>query len=166
MQGRFGATLVEEERYLLPLSRYVHLNPARLRATRKLGWKEQLELLRDYRWSSYPTYIGRGRGLEFVSQEPLLEQVGGSGRGRRERYRQYVETGLAQADEEFRAIKQASVRCLGSEEFRSEVEGRHQDLLKGRGWREDAAGRKPRSRASVGAVEAAVREVTGLSRKG
>ena len=58
LQGRFDTTLAEGGRYLLQLSRYVHFNQVRIRATRRLGWKEQLKLLRVYRWSS-PLYFSK-----------------------------------------------------------------------------------------------------------
>ena len=56
--GGMGGTLAEGGRYLLQLSRYVHFNQVRIRATRRLGWKEQLKLLRVYRWSS-PLYFSK-----------------------------------------------------------------------------------------------------------
>jgi REP element-mobilizing transposase RayT len=50
MQGRYGARLVEADRYLLQLSRYLHLNPVRTRAAETVALKEQLQLLGRYRW--------------------------------------------------------------------------------------------------------------------
>ncbi len=46
-RGRFKSKLVEEERYLLTLSRYIHRNPI-----------DFVKSLADYRWSSYPAYLG------------------------------------------------------------------------------------------------------------
>jgi REP element-mobilizing transposase RayT len=36
-QGRFKAKLVEDEVYLLAVTRYIHLNPAKIAACRRLG---------------------------------------------------------------------------------------------------------------------------------
>ena len=53
-QGRFKAILVEEDNYLLEVSRYIILNPVRA------GMVERPE---EYRWSSYPSIIGMGKHL-------------------------------------------------------------------------------------------------------
>jgi REP element-mobilizing transposase RayT len=79
MQGRYGARLVEADRYLLQLSRYLHLNPVRTRTAEKLTLAEQRQLLRRYRWSSYLSYIGEAGRPEFLTERPILEQVGGRG---------------------------------------------------------------------------------------
>jgi len=159
MQGRFGAVLVEGDRYLLQLSRYVHLNPVHTQATRKLELGERLCLLRDYRWSSYPSYANTGPRLTFVTEEPILEQVGGRGRLSRERYRQYVETGLAEKDDEFLRVKRAAIHCLGSERFRTEVEQRHGELLQRSQRREDASFRRPSAKISAEEVVKIVGQV-------
>jgi len=56
-QGRYKGIIVEKEGYLIPLSRYVHLNPVRA------GRVERPE---KYRWSSYRGYIGKGKEEEWV----------------------------------------------------------------------------------------------------
>src|SRR6266705_1184467 len=76
LQGRFKAVMVEPESWGLSLSRYIHLNPVRVQSLgldktaqrgRKKGVGEgaspavleaRLELLRDYRWSSYRAFAG------------------------------------------------------------------------------------------------------------
>ncbi len=57
LDGRFKAKLVEEDEYLLKLSRYVHLNPVRVGRWKKRSVSEQIAYLRRYRWSSYLDYI-------------------------------------------------------------------------------------------------------------
>ena len=49
--GRFNAILVEDESHAAGLSRYIHLNPVRARIVKRP---------RDYGWSSYRDYTGRG----------------------------------------------------------------------------------------------------------
>ncbi|MDA2922906.1 transposase, partial [Patescibacteria group bacterium AH-259-L07] len=57
-QGRYQAIHIDNENYLLHLSRYIHLNPVELIEPK---WKEEgiknlkkiKEFLRDYRWSNY-----------------------------------------------------------------------------------------------------------------
>lgn len=64
-QDRFRAKLIETDEYLLQLSRYIHRNP-----------KEILRLtpgvkLKDYLWSSYPTYC-RGIKNDLVDPNFIL----------------------------------------------------------------------------------------------
>ncbi len=53
-QGRFKGILVDKDAYLTILSRYIHLNPVRIRGMKSMSYKEQIEYLRKYRWSSLP----------------------------------------------------------------------------------------------------------------
>lgn len=48
-QGRYKAVLIQNTEYLLYLSKYIHLNPIELLING--------QLLTDYPWSSYPTYL-------------------------------------------------------------------------------------------------------------
>jgi hypothetical protein len=49
--GRYKAILVSQDEYLLQLSRYIHRNP--IETTTPM-----VERLEDYRWFSYPAFIG------------------------------------------------------------------------------------------------------------
>jgi putative transposase len=161
MQGRYGARLVEADRYLLQLSRYLHLNPIRTQAAEKLTLAEHRQLLRRYRWSSYLSYIGEAGRPDFLTERPILEQVGGRGRQQRERYRQYVEAGLAERDEELELLLSEATRSVGSERFQAEIEGKHQQRVQQSVKREDAAFRRPGRRATVEQVRAVVGKVLG-----
>jgi REP element-mobilizing transposase RayT len=161
MQGRYGARLVEADRYLLQLSRYLHLNPIRMRSREKLGLKEQVDQLRQYRWSSYRSYIGEARCPEFLTEGPILEQVAGRGRQPRERYRAYVEQGLAERDEELEQLLSSAVGSVGSERFQAEAEQKRQDRLRQSSQPEDAAFRRPGGRATVEQVQQGVAGVLG-----
>src|SRR3989337_3724867 len=50
LQGRYKGIVVDKDRYLIELSRYVHLNPMRA------GIEEKPE---QYQWNSYRGYIGK-----------------------------------------------------------------------------------------------------------
>ncbi len=56
-QGRYKAILIDQDSYLLELSRYVHLNPVRIGAHRKTRSKSKSANSRNTSWSSYPGYI-------------------------------------------------------------------------------------------------------------
>jgi len=66
LEGRFKAKLVEEETYLLALTRYIHLNPVKTAACRRMPKAARLRRLERYAWSSYPGYVAAKRAAEFV----------------------------------------------------------------------------------------------------
>ncbi len=51
--GRFKARLVGADQYLLSLTRYVHLNPVKVKKMRGHTVAERVKSLRAYGWSSY-----------------------------------------------------------------------------------------------------------------
>jgi hypothetical protein len=150
MQGRYGAKLVEDggtaNRYLLALSRYVHLNPAFTDAARLLPLEERIALVRAYRWSSYGGYVRWSPRCPWLAYAPILAQVGGDADGREEAYRRFVETGLAETDEEFRAAMRLSARSIGGDKFREWVEEEHRAQAKSSGSEEDVAFRRTQQR--------------------
>lgn len=52
-QGRYKAILIDQDSYLLELSRYVHLNPVRIRSHQGNPSQEQIGELEKHRWSSF-----------------------------------------------------------------------------------------------------------------
>jgi len=142
LDGRYKAKVVEGDRYLLRLSRYVHLNPVFVAGWAKRSLAERIEHLRAYRWSSYRSYIGAGPRLDFLETGPILAQQGGRVKERAQHYREYVERGLANGDSEFVEALEASPRSLGSEQFRAWVDGLYQKLLKKRARLEDVSFRR------------------------
>ncbi|MBM4163979.1 MAG: hypothetical protein FJ222_06005 [Lentisphaerae bacterium] len=103
MQGRFGATLVAGDAYLLRLSRYVHLHPVAVEAWRERPCAERREFLRSYSWSNFRAYAGLAPVPECVCRAPLLAMTPGKG-APEARYRRYVEDGLRRPDEACRAL--------------------------------------------------------------
>ena len=129
LDGRFKAKLVEGDDYLLALSRYVHLNPVQVGALKDKPRKERIEVLRSYPWSSYPSYIGKRKALDFVEYGPLLAEMHGHKRDWPKRYREFVETGLAESDDEFKVALKVSPRSIGSEGFRGWIDELYQRRL-------------------------------------
>ncbi|MGB9628800.1 MAG: helix-turn-helix domain-containing protein, partial [Thermodesulfobacteriota bacterium] len=84
-QGRYKGILIEKDSYLVPLSRYVHLNSVRAGLVRRPE---------DYRWGSYRGYIGRERGFGWMEYGWVLSQFGQERKRARRRYQRYVEEGL------------------------------------------------------------------------
>jgi len=145
LQGRFQAILVESERWGLELSRYVHLNPirvkryqlekaARQRHRRGAGpaaplgaLPSRLAQLRSYRWSSYRAYIGWEARPGWLVCETTLGRLGGPIQQQPGLYRQYVEKAMREGLWSSPWEQLQGQLVLGSREF---VEGL-QDVLEG-----------------------------------
>ena len=65
-QGAFQAKHVDDQEYLLHLSRYIHLNPVRSRLVGKA---------QDWVFSSYPEYVGLRKGTLPRTEEVLAQLV-------------------------------------------------------------------------------------------
>ncbi|MBQ0797928.1 MAG: transposase [Porticoccaceae bacterium] len=84
-QGRYKAILVDEDAYLLELSRYIVLNPV------KAGMVRQVN---RWPWSSYNAMIGDGQSPEWLSSDYLLSQFSPRRKTAIKRYAEFVEAGL------------------------------------------------------------------------
>jgi len=142
LDGRFKAKLVEGDDYLLALSRYVHLNPVQVGDQRHRPVEERIEALRAYRWSSYPSYIGKRKAFDFVEYGPLLAEMRGREREWPKHYREFVETGLAESDEDFKVALKFSPRSIGSDGFRAWIDELYQKRLETHARPEDVSFRR------------------------
>ena len=89
-QGRFKARLVEDDVYLRAVTRYIHLNPVKIAACRKLERRARLRRLNAYLWSSYPGYADARQAQEFVNYD-VLKEYGRDATEARRQYRAYVD---------------------------------------------------------------------------
>ena len=152
LDGRFKGKLVQGDEYLLALSRYVHLNPVCVGTIKNKPLQTRIGHLRRYAWSSYPSYIGQRKTLEFVDYAPMLGQMGGKRGERPGRYRAFVESGLAQSDDEFKQALAASPRSIGSDGFRLWVDTQYQKLVADHRRPEDVSFRRITEPLSAEAV--------------
>ena len=129
LDGRFKSKLVEGDHYLLALSRYVHLNPVCIGSMKRKPIEERIQALRAHRWSSYPSYIGPRKAFDFVEYGPLLAEMHGKRREWPKRYREFVESGLAESDDDFKVALKESPRSIGSDGFRAWIDELYQKRL-------------------------------------
>jgi putative transposase len=142
-QGRYKSIVVEAEGYCLSLSRYLHLNPVRGKVLGRGDPLERRQRLRAWRWSSYRGYSGLAKSGPWISEDLVLGETSGPRKGRRLRYRRFVEEGLVrEIDNPLEAVRWQA--ALGREDFL----GRLRDRLKNRieGHREVPSLRKLRPR--------------------
>ena len=81
-QGRFKAILIDADEFLKHLSRYIHLNPVRAKIVSSPA---------EYRWSSYPAFIGQQKPPSFLETDWLLSAFGKSRKQARKSYQDFVE---------------------------------------------------------------------------
>jgi len=148
-QGRYKAQLVEGDTYLLKLSRYIHLNPVAGERWAEFPIADRRQALRDYRWSTYRSYVGLEPPWEGIEGDPLLALVTPYGKGDvHQIYRDYVEAGLARDDEEFAALYRGARLGIGSEEAVATMRQRHEEARLAVKCQEDVALRRGGGRRS------------------
>ena len=64
-RGRFHSILVDSERYLDTVARYIHLNPV-------TGNMPNQDILDSFDWSSFAAYEGRAKAPSWLSQREVL----------------------------------------------------------------------------------------------
>ncbi len=127
-QGRYKGILVDKDSYLIPLSRYVHLNPVRAR---------MVERPEQYRWSSYPGYIGKGKQYEWVEYSWILSQFASRRIRAKRKYKEYTEEALKKKVEHPLKSLRSQV-ILGGEEFVRGITG----MLTGKALSQEIVERK------------------------
>lgn len=94
-QGRYKSLLVEQDQYLLPLSRYIHLNPLRTKELMDQDVEAKEKYLKNYVWSSLPGYCSTQKRATMPDYGWLLETYfcGDNSEGRKQ-YWTYVREGV------------------------------------------------------------------------
>ena len=131
LEGRFKAKLVEDETYLLALTRYIHLNPLKTATGRRLGKAQRARRLEEYPWSSYPGYVSAKRAADFVSYD-LLQDYGPSLASARRNYRAYTHACILEDDRPLLDALAASRYAIGGPEFLDQTAGRLRQRRRGR----------------------------------
>jgi REP element-mobilizing transposase RayT len=76
-QGRYKSILVEKEGYLSVLSRYIHLNPIRVRELDSKTPREKMKFLSTFPWSTLGGYLEGKNKVAGVDYKLILEEFGG-----------------------------------------------------------------------------------------
>ena len=94
-QGRYKSFLVDADNYLQEVSRYVHLNPIRVRLRSGMTLDEKNKYLRNYPWSSYGGYLSLDRRRGFLQAEEVFAYFGGDTAKGRKKYEEFVTEGMS-----------------------------------------------------------------------
>ena len=108
-QGRYKAVLVQDERYILKLIRYIHQNPVRARMCSKVE---------DYKWNSDIYYIKVIRG--FINISVILEMLDKNTTLAVEKYKEFME--------EEETAEYSKLNAIGEEAYRILCESRKEIL--------------------------------------
>jgi len=85
LQGRFKAVEIEEHAHFLHIPHYIHTNPLELSNYRgSTSIVEKMRFLENYRWSSFPDYIGKKNYPSVTQREFLLDFFGGEKKYKKE----------------------------------------------------------------------------------
>ena len=102
-EGRYAASLIEDDRYFLEVSRYIHLNPVKAMMVRE-------PLL--YKYSSYFLYVSREAEMRQGKVCSMMAEIVDTGRvlsafrrEPREQYRMFVEGKISHAEQEMLIMK-------------------------------------------------------------
>ncbi len=110
-EGRYRATLVESEAYLLTCCRYIELNPVRT---------EMVRHPREYKWSSYH-FHAEGKADALLTPHWLYQRLGSTALERQQAYRNLFRRQLS--GETLEAIREATNKAwvLGSDKFKDRL---------------------------------------------
>jgi len=107
-RGRYKASVVDADAYLLNVSRYIHRNP--IDASPAL-----IDALPDWRWSNYPAFIGRDRPPDWLTTTTIYALFGADRQP--QRYRDFVEAGVDEVTAAFYQ-RQRQPPVFGDRSFR------------------------------------------------
>ncbi len=112
-EGRFKASLVDSEAYLLTCMRYIEMNPVRAGMVSHPG---------EYEWSSYSANCA-GQDIPIICYHPLYLALGETAERRQQAYRELFRGHVG--NEELHAVREALNQelVLGREDFKSAIEG-------------------------------------------
>ena len=161
-QGRYKAFLIEDDRaYASEVSRYIHLNPVRIRSMEGAPIEVLQRELRQYPWSSYGAVVGLRRCPEWLDRVAVLRPWGKSLKERQAAYATYVEQGLTEGmwDPWEAAAAQA---IIGSDSFVDRIRRGLADLADNVNTRSESRQRRAlQAWCPLDEVKAAVAEAYG-----
>jgi REP element-mobilizing transposase RayT len=97
-QGRFKSHVADDEAYGMAISRYIHLNPVKIKSAVGFELKRKIRLLEEFKYSSCRYYIGEEECPEWLDMGHILGKFPvGSLEEKMAEYRAYVEEGIKRA---------------------------------------------------------------------
>ncbi|MEE9912919.1 MAG: transposase [Deltaproteobacteria bacterium] len=117
-QGRYKSFLIDADNYLLEVSRYIHLNPLRMKSKEPLDKRWQDLLINDS--TSLPGYLNQKNRKTFVHYATILNYFDGDGRKSSHDYKKFVAEGMGK-DIPSPLEKGKGTGIIGKEDFVEEI---------------------------------------------
>ena len=125
-EGRYRATVVDSEQYLLTVMRYIELNPVRAGLTAHP---------RDYPWSSYArnAQAATGANSDWITPHPQYLRIARSAAARLSGYRALFKAAIGKSD--LAQIRDCTHKgwALGGDKFKADIEMRAQRQASSKG---------------------------------
>ncbi len=125
-QGRYKSFLIDGDNYLQEVSRYIHLNPIRVRMRSGMTLSEKKQFLRDYHWSSFGGYVSRDGRKDLLRVEEVLVYFGGDTTKGRRKYEEFVMEGMT-GEMTSPLEKGKGTGIIGTDEFIAKIGREHLD---------------------------------------
>jgi REP element-mobilizing transposase RayT len=93
-QGRYKSFLIDADNYLLAVSRYIHLNPIRIKSLTNKTSKERWDILQKDPSNSLKGYLSKWKRKGFVNYRTVFDYIGGDNRKGRQAYREFILEGV------------------------------------------------------------------------
>jgi len=108
---KYKSIVVEEDKYLMSLTRYIHLNPLKAK---------MVTMPEQYKWSSYRNYLGL-RSAEWFDSDWVLRIFSERSKSEaKSRYKQFVEQGMdKKVQDPYGSMKRGAI--LGTKDFIQEI---------------------------------------------
>jgi putative transposase len=158
-QGRYKSFLVDADNYLQEVSRYIHLNPVRVKGKSKLSLMEKDIDLRNDPWNSYRGYVWPRYRVDFLRVAEVLVDFGGDTKRGRGAYEGFLKEGMGiMLDSPIAVGKGHGI--VGAEDFMERMRG----LFKGKGVRsrEVPALRKLIAKVEAKKIISTISKLTGV----
>lgn len=123
-QGRYHSFLIDADNYLKEVSRYIHLNPVKIKQASSKDVAARGKALRSYVWSSYPGYASARARKPFLRVTEVLDYFGDDTLQGRKSYARYVEQGLV-VDLENPLVLGKGHGIIGQRDFADAVRDRY-----------------------------------------
>ena len=126
-QGRYKAFLIDEDNYLLEVSRYIHLNPLRMKSRKSVAQRWQDLMVNES--TSFPGYLHLKDRKAFVHYKTILDYFGGDQRKSINEHKKFVAE-VMEKDMSSPLEKGKGTGIVGSDDF---IEGIKDKFRKDKG---------------------------------
>lgn len=123
-QGRYKAFLIDKDNYLLEVSRYIHLNPLRMKSPKSVERSWQDLLLNES--TSLPGYLHLKDRKAFIHYTAILDYFGGDHRKSMNDYKRFMAEGL-ERDLLNPLERGRGTGIIGSDDFIEEMKEKFRD---------------------------------------